>query len=139
MITSPFFITLLASISQRLSVTKKELDSTQQKYEELEISYDQLLSEIEDERLDREASEEQVEKLKPYILLAVFSGEMYPYHFARSIDYKNDCQIYGTYIDGGYMFEICDCENAEIERKKIGFESIKDYYRKRNSKYKCKK
>jgi len=84
-------------------------------------------------------NKEQVEKLKPYILLAVFSGEMYPYHFARSIDYKNDCQIYGTYIDGGYMFEICDCENAEIERKKIGFESIKDYYRKRNSKYKCKK
>ena len=46
-----------------LDKTKKELDSTQQKYEELEISYDQFLSEIEDERLDREASEEQVEKL----------------------------------------------------------------------------
>jgi hypothetical protein len=35
------------------------------------------------------------------------------------------------------MFEICDCENAEKERKKIGFESIEHYYRKRNSKFKC--
>ncbi|MGB1042326.1 MAG: hypothetical protein ACPGU6_02955 [Tenacibaculum sp.] len=82
-------------------------------------------------------NKQQIEKLKPYMLQAVMDGEMYPYHFARAIDYKNKCQIYGTYIDGGYMFEICDCENAEKERKKIGFESIEHYYRKRNSKYKC--
>ena len=80
---------------------------------------------------------EQIGKLRSYMLQAVLEGEMYPYHFARAIDYKNTCQIYGTYIDGGYMFEICDCEKANKERKKIGFESIKDYYRKRNSKFKC--
>lgn len=82
-------------------------------------------------------NKEQIEKLKPYMLQAVLKGEMYPYHFARAIDYKNRCQIYGTYIDGGYMVEICDCEKANKERKEIGFETIKDYYRKRNSKYKC--
>lgn len=79
----------------------------------------------------------QIEKLKPYMLQAVLDGEMYPYHLARAIDYKNKCQIYGTYLDGGYMFEICDCEKANKERKEIGFETIKDYYRKRNSEYKC--
>jgi len=84
-------------------------------------------------------NKKQIEKLKPFMLQAVLRGEMYPYHFARSIDYKNECQIYGTYINGGYMFEICDCEKAEKERKKIGFEPINDYYRKRNSKYKCQK
>lgn len=82
-------------------------------------------------------NKEQIEKLKPYMLQAVLKGEMYPYHFARAIDYKNRCQIYGTYIDGGYIVEICDCEKANKERKEIGFETIKDYYRKRNSKYKC--
>jgi arsenate reductase-like glutaredoxin family protein len=82
-------------------------------------------------------NKKQIEQLKPYMIQAVMEGEMYPYHFARAIDYKNNCQIYGTYIDGGYLFEICDCENAEKERKKIGFEPIADYYRKRNSKFKC--
>jgi len=67
-------------------------------------------------------------------------GEMYPYHLARVIDYKNifDCQPYGTYLSDG-LSPICDCEKANLERKKIGFESIENYYRKRNSKYVCKK
>ncbi len=84
-------------------------------------------------------SKEQIEKLRPYMLKAVLEGEMYPYHFARAIDYKNiiKCQPYGTYLSGGFISPICDCEKANIERKKIGFETIKDYYRKRNSKYKC--
>lgn len=83
----------------------------------------------------------QIEKLKPYMIKAVLNGEMYPYHFARIIDYKNifDCQTYGTYLSGGMVVGICDCEKANDERKKIGFESIEDYYRKRNSKYECKK
>ena len=82
---------------------------------------------------------EQIEQLKPYMLKAVIEGEMYPYHFARAIDYKNifKCQIYGTYLGGKYITEICDCENAEKERKKIGFEPIAEYYRKRDSKFKC--
>ncbi|WP_418654505.1 hypothetical protein [Tenacibaculum soleae] len=77
-------------------------------------------------------SKEQIEKLKPYMHKAVLNGEMYPYHFARIIDYKNilDCQIYGTYkynekYDVG---EICDCKKANDERKKIGFETVKDFY-----------
>jgi len=87
-------------------------------------------------------NKEQIENLKPYMLEAVLEGEMYPYHYARAIDYKNidyknTCQIYGTYIAGGYMFEICDCEKANLERNKIGLETLEDYYRKRNSKYKC--
>ena len=87
-------------------------------------------------------SKEQIEKLKPYIHKAVLNGEMYPYHFARIIDYNNilDCQIYGTYkynekYDVG---EICDCKKADDERKKIGFETVKDFYRKLESEYKCR-
>ncbi len=80
---------------------------------------------------------EQIEKLKPYMLQAVIDGEMYPYHFARAIDYKNisNCQPFGTYLSGGFISPICDCEKANLKRKKIGFESIEDYYRKRNSNY----
>lgn len=83
---------------------------------------------------------DEIENLKPYMLEAVLNGEMYPYHYARIIDYLNilNCQIYGTYIDGGLLVDICDCEKANKKREKIGFESIKDYYRKRNSTYKCK-
>ena len=86
-------------------------------------------------------SKEQIEKLRPYMLKAVLEGEMYPYHFARAIDYKNiiQCQPYGTYLSGGFISPICDCEKANIEREKIGFESIEDYYRKRKSEYKCEK
>lgn len=87
-------------------------------------------------------NKEQVKVLKPYMLEAVLNGEMYPYHFARIIDYKNilDCQIYGTYIynkkyDVG---EICDCDKANEERKKIGFEPLKDFYRKLEVEYKCR-
>ncbi|MCV6628510.1 MAG: hypothetical protein OIF50_01480 [Flavobacteriaceae bacterium] len=84
---------------------------------------------------------EQIEKLKPYMLQAVMDGEMYPYHFARAIDYKSisNCQPFGTYLSGGFISPICDCEKANLERKKFGFESIEDYYRKRKSEYKCKK
>ena len=79
-----------------------------------------------------------VDELKYFLIDAVINGEMYPYHFARVIDYQNmSCQTYGTYLGNKSMVEICDCENAEKERKKIGFEPIADYYSKRNSKFKC--
>ncbi|WP_336129374.1 hypothetical protein [Mesoflavibacter sp. CH_XMU1422-2] len=84
---------------------------------------------------------EWIEKLKPYMLEAVLNGEMYPYHFARIIDYKNilDCQIYGTYkySEKFEVGEICDCKKANQERKKIGFETVEDFYRKIESEYKC--
>ncbi len=94
---------------------------------------------------------EEIDFLKPYMLKAVLNGEMYPYHYARIIDYKFSdgrmkivknkkgkkiiqlCQKYGTYLN----VSICDCENAEKERKKIGFEPLEDFYRKANSTYKC--
>ena len=94
---------------------------------------------------------EWIEKLRPYMLEAVLNGEMYPYQFARIIDYtvsrgtisqkKKDngtiigesCFLYGTYKN----ITVCDCEKAEIERKKIGFEPLEDYYRKLNSTSKC--
>lgn len=85
--------------------------------------------------------EEWVEKLKPYMYEAVLNGEIYPYQFARIIDYKNlKCQIYGTYAysEKYEVGEICDCEKANQERKKIGFETIKDFYRKIESEYKCR-
>ncbi|MCB4800324.1 hypothetical protein [Neotamlana laminarinivorans] len=85
---------------------------------------------------------EQIEKLRPYMLEAVLNGEMYPYHFARLIDYKSisNCQFYGTYkYNKKYdLGKICDCDKANQERKKIGFESIQDFYRKSESEYKCK-
>ncbi|MDE1207212.1 hypothetical protein [Tenacibaculum larymnensis] len=97
-------------------------------------------------------SKEQVEILKPYMLKAVLDGEMYPYHFARVIDYSGlkggvkvikksngkkiieFCAFYGTYFNES----ICDCVEAEKERKKIGFEPLGDYYRKVSSSYTCK-
>ena len=88
-------------------------------------------------------SPEQIENLKPFMIQAVLDGEMYPYHLARVIDYKylmvKGCQFYGTYIYNPKIksTEICDCKKAEIERKKIGFEPIKDYYRKINGDYEC--
>jgi hypothetical protein len=84
---------------------------------------------------------------------AVLEGNMYPYQYARTVDYKffdnslkvikNEkgkkevefCALYGTYLN----MPIFDCDKAEDKRKKIGFEPIKDYYRKRNSTYKCLK
>jgi hypothetical protein len=87
-------------------------------------------------------SGKEVEELKPYMLQAVIDGEMYPYHYARIIDYKNilDCQIYGTYKynEKSDLGEICDCNKADEERKKIGFETVKDFYRKLKSEYKCR-
>lgn len=95
---------------------------------------------------------EEIENLKPYMLQAVLDGEMYPYQYARIIDYtigrkipttKEDmengvgnlesCYFYGAYLN----VKICDCKTAEIERKKIGFEPIEDFYRKFNSDYEC--
>lgn len=82
-----------------------------------------------------------VETLRPYMLNAVLNGEMYPYQYARIIDYKNinKCQIYGTYTYSKKfeVGEICDCKKANQERKKIGFEPITDFYRKIESEYKC--
>jgi hypothetical protein len=95
-------------------------------------------------------NKEQIETLKPYMLEAVLRGEMYPYHYARIIDYTsskvtfstdsitgkeriNQCYKYGTYLNEA----VCNCEEAEKERKKIGFESLQDYYKKRNSSYRC--
>lgn len=95
---------------------------------------------------------EQIQKLKPFMLKAVLEGEMYPYHYARIIDYKyfgnrvkiiktkkgkkevELCSLYGTYAES----LICNCKEAEQERKKIGFEPLQDYYRKIGSTYKCK-
>ncbi|MBN1650751.1 MAG: hypothetical protein JW857_05455 [Bacteroidales bacterium] len=96
--------------------------------------------------------EEGIEPLKPYMLKAVMEGDMYPYQYARIIDYTSlkvfheeykangdikkvvPCFFYGTYKNS----IICNCAKAEIERKKIGFEPIKDFYRKRNSTFRCK-
>lgn len=94
----------------------------------------------------------QTEELQRYMLEAVLNGEMYPYQYARVIDYKignniskvaqnfiknkqyiETCFLYGTYLNAN----ICDCKNAETERVKIGFEPLKDYYRKVKSGYKC--
>lgn len=92
-------------------------------------------------------SRKQIEILKPYMLKAVLSGEMYPYQYARAVDYvsfKNNliningkiesCSFYGTYANS----IICDCKKAEEEREKIGFEPLSDFYRKIKSTYKCK-
>lgn len=96
---------------------------------------------------------EEIKVLMPYMQEAIFNGEMYPYHYARIIDYKyfgnaikitkesngekkiTTCNNYGTYLNTS----ICDCDRAEKERKKIGFEPLKDYYIKRKSKFKCLK
>ncbi len=92
---------------------------------------------------------EQIDALKPYMLKAVLNGEMYPYHYARIIDYKSSnaipikapkrktilksISIYGTYANS----LIANRTIAEIERAKIGFEPLDDYYRKINSTYTC--
>jgi hypothetical protein len=75
---------------------------------------------------------------------------MYPYQYARIIDYrlensvvsiKNNkrvkkykmCTLYGTFTKE----LICDCKKAEVERKKIGLEPLNDFYRKMKISYKC--
>ena len=81
----------------------------------------------------------EVDSLQPVMLKAVLQGEIYPYQYARIIDYKFEwidnsiCQKYGTYLN----VPVCDCSEAEAERAKIGFEPLKDYYRKRGYEYKC--
>ena len=96
---------------------------------------------------------EWIVQLKPYMLEAVLHGDMYPYQYARIIDYRigseeqenivykennrvkisDRCNLYGTYLN----VKVCDCEIAEIERKKIGFEPLEDYYRKVKGNYEC--
>ncbi|WP_440120430.1 hypothetical protein [Tenacibaculum sp. Ill] len=95
---------------------------------------------------------EQIKIIEPYMRKAVLNGEMYPYQYARIIDYrlKNKvveiegnkrvkkyklCTLYGTFTKE----LICDCEIANKERKKIGLESLKDFYRKKELNYNCKK
>lgn len=88
-------------------------------------------------------SAKQVEHLKPFMLQAVYDGEMYPYDFARIIDYcymwDVGCQPYGTYFYNKEVkqTEICDCEKVNEKRRMIGFESIQDFYRKLKTEYKC--
>ncbi|RXG20668.1 hypothetical protein [Leeuwenhoekiella aequorea] len=99
-------------------------------------------------------STEQVMNLKPILIEAILNGNLSPYNIAYPLDYKNlktiakrkrgntifveTCNIIGSYL-GSKSKEaiICDCETAEKERKRIGLEPLKDYFRKRNSNYKC--
>lgn len=93
---------------------------------------------------------EQVKKLEPYMQEAVLNGDMYPYQYARIIDYRLKnmvvsvksnkrvtkselCTFYGTFTDEF----ICDCEKAEEARKKIGLEPLDDFYRKMKVSYDC--
>ena len=95
---------------------------------------------------------EEIEYIEPYMLEAVLEGNMYPYQYARIIDYrlknkvvnviekngvtkKNRCFFYGTFTKE----LICDCKKTEEERKKIGLEPLNDFYRKKKSDFKCKK
>lgn len=95
-------------------------------------------------------SKEEVLNLKPYLVDAILTGGLSPYNVVYPLDYTNSKMIgqRGEYIDscyylGAYLSSngnkavICDCEKAEKERKKIGLESLNDYFRKRNSTYEC--
>ena len=95
-------------------------------------------------------SKEEVLNLKPYLVDAILRGGISPYNVVYPLDYTNSTMIgkRGKYIDicyllGAYLSSngnktvICDCENAEKERKKIGLEPLDDYFRKRNSTYEC--
>lgn len=95
-------------------------------------------------------SKEEVLNLKPYLIEAILSGGLSPYNAVFPLDYTNSkiigqkgkylnsCHYLGAYLSSnGNKAVICDCENAEIERKKIGLEPLDDYFRKRNSSYEC--
>jgi hypothetical protein len=95
-------------------------------------------------------SKDEVLNLKPYLIEAILKGGISPYNVAYPLDYTNQKNIgeRGKFIDscfylGSYFSSngnkavICDCEKAEVERKKIGLEPLDDYFRKRNSTYDC--
>jgi hypothetical protein len=95
-------------------------------------------------------SKDEVLNLKPYLIEAILNGGLSPYNVVYPLDYTNSKIIgkRGKYLDscdylGAYMGTngnkpiICDCKKANIERKKIGLESLDNYFRKRNSTYDC--
>lgn len=95
-------------------------------------------------------SKEQVLNLKPILVDAILTGELSPYNAVYPLDYTNSktigqrgkyfdsCDYLGAYLSSnGNKAVICDCEKAKEERKKIGLESLDDYFRKRNSTYEC--
>jgi len=97
-------------------------------------------------------SKEEVLNLKPYLIEAVLNGGLSPYNVVYPLDYTNSkliaqrgkyfdsCYYLGAYLSSnGNKAIICDCEKAEVERKKIGLEPLDDYFRKRNSTYDCYK
>ena len=95
-------------------------------------------------------SKDEVLNLKPYLIEAILNGGLSPYNVVYPLDYTNSkiigkrgkylnsCDYLGAYIGtNGNKPVICDCEKAEVERKKIGLEPLDDYFRKRNSTYDC--
>ena len=95
-------------------------------------------------------SKDEVLNLKPYLIEAILNGGLSPYNVVYPLDYTNSKIIgkRGKYLDscdylGAYIGTnrnkpvICDCKKANIERKKIGLESLNNYFRKRNSTYDC--
>lgn len=94
----------------------------------------------------------QIRTLEPYMKKAVLNGNMYPYQYARIMDYTINnqiisykssrkgtkikskiCTLYGTFTKE----MVCDCEKSNKERKKTGLESLEEFYRKKNSTLKC--
>jgi hypothetical protein len=95
-------------------------------------------------------SKDEVLNLKPYLIEAILNGGLSPYNVVYPLDYTNSkiigkrgkyldsCDYLGAYIGtNGNKPIICDCKKANIERKKIGLESLDNYFRKRNSTYDC--
>lgn len=102
-------------------------------------------------------TKEQVNNLRPVLVDAILRGDLSPYNVAYPLDYKNfkqlgivftnkkhtkglvkTCDPIGSYLgSNGNKPVICDCEKAEEERKKLGLESLDDYFRKRNTTYEC--
>jgi hypothetical protein len=77
-------------------------------------------------------SRKEVSLLEPFMREAVRNGEMYPYHYARTIDYKrialNGKQWFGTYFNTkGSLIEIEDPLNVDERRKEIGMEPVSEY------------
>ncbi len=98
-------------------------------------------------------TKEQVNNLKPILIEAILNGNLSPYNVVYPLDYKNHkkigerkrgktifwnlCDPIGSYGANGNVPVICDCKKAEEERKKLGLEPLDDYFRKRNTTYKC--
>ncbi len=98
-------------------------------------------------------SKDQVNNLEPILVDAILKGDLSPYNVAYPLDYKNHeiigerkrgktilfdlCNPIGSYGANDNMPVICDCEKAEVERKKLGLEPLDDYFRKRNTTYEC--